>query len=153
MKVPGIWHKNLEKTWNLVFGKKWEPWSKRKTHPIPSCPPHANKFVLLWYPFISLEIINKFIYLSIYLIKLAVIICCSELVGMLSERPSSGWDLYNISIFYCDQPTVHDVWFVMSYVLVISMNALSDKTRYHCRHLFKKYIGVLYYYNISYWRK
>ncbi len=37
MKVPSIWHKktwknlefrtkNLEKTWNLVFGKKWEPW-------------------------------------------------------------------------------------------------------------------------------
>ncbi len=37
MKVPGIWSKNLwknlefrtknlEKTWNLVFGKKWEPW-------------------------------------------------------------------------------------------------------------------------------
>ncbi len=36
MKVPGIWHKktwknlefktkNLEKAWNLVFGKKWEP--------------------------------------------------------------------------------------------------------------------------------
>ncbi len=36
MKVPGIWHKktwenlefrtkNLEKTWNLVFGKMWEP--------------------------------------------------------------------------------------------------------------------------------
>ncbi len=36
MKVPGIWHKqtwtilefrtkNLEKTWNLVFGKTWEP--------------------------------------------------------------------------------------------------------------------------------
>ncbi len=35
MKVPGIWHtknlknlefrtKNLEKTWNLVFGNKWE---------------------------------------------------------------------------------------------------------------------------------
>ncbi len=41
MKVPGIWHKkpgkslefrtkNLEKTWNLVFGKKWEPWTVRK---------------------------------------------------------------------------------------------------------------------------
>ncbi len=37
MKEPGIWHKkpwknlefrtkNLEKTWNLVFGKMWEPW-------------------------------------------------------------------------------------------------------------------------------
>ncbi len=36
MKVPEIWHKNpwkklefrtknIEKTWNLVFGKKWEP--------------------------------------------------------------------------------------------------------------------------------
>ncbi len=36
MKVPGIWHKkpwknlefrtkNLEKTWNLLFEKKWEP--------------------------------------------------------------------------------------------------------------------------------
>ncbi len=39
MKEPGIWHKkpwknlefrtkNLEKTWNLVFGKMWEPWTK-----------------------------------------------------------------------------------------------------------------------------
>ncbi len=38
MKVTGIWHKkpsknqefrtkNLEKAWNLVFGKRWEPWN------------------------------------------------------------------------------------------------------------------------------
>ncbi len=41
MKVPGIWHKkhlekklefrtkNFEKTWNLVFGKKWESCYKK----------------------------------------------------------------------------------------------------------------------------